>query len=210
MNGPATAACTARLPQPLRLLVVLLLLLLLPLSWSTPLVLVFALAFPPAVPLLPLRPREVLVVYLPFAAVWLLFVVGYLQAAAALGHPIQPQPLLEQVAQQGASATTLPILLGGIVLAPLLEELLFRGYLLGSLLLALPAWPAQIATAALFGLAHGLAYALPIGVLGLLFGWLRQRHGALAPPLLAHAVHNGATFAIALLWPDCLDLIYPR
>ncbi|NJR42338.1 MAG: CPBP family intramembrane metalloprotease, partial [Akkermansiaceae bacterium] len=36
----------------------------------------------------------------------------------------------------------------------------------------------------------------PIGVLSLLFGYLRQRHGSLWPSVLAHALHN----ALTLLW----------
>ena len=47
-----------------------------------------AVAWPPAVAWRPVALRSVLVHYLPFAVLWLLFVIGYLWSAHALGHPI--------------------------------------------------------------------------------------------------------------------------
>ena len=212
---PSTPPRSAGLPQPLRLVLALALLGLgyrgvLPLEGAVAAFLVFAVLQPPDVALRPLRAAAVLAVYLPFVVLWFGFVIGYVRAAAAFGWRIEPQPMLEQVARDGVGAATLPILFGGVLLAPLVEEILFRGYLLGTLRLALPSWPAQLLTAALFGLVHGWNYALPIAVLGLLFGWLRQRHDALAPAILAHAVHNALTFAVTILWPRSLDLIYPQ
>ena len=170
----------------------------------------FALAQPPPVRWRPLRARGVLMAYLPFALGWVALVVAYLQAMHGLGHRVPPQPLLEQVARQGLGAGTWPILLGAVALAPVVEELLFRGYLLGVLLPLVPGGVAQLLTAAAFGLMHGLDYALPLGVLGLLFGWLRTRHGALLPSMLAHAVHNALVFSVTAVWPASLELIYPR
>ena len=75
---------------------------------------------------------------------------------------------------------------------------------------ALPSWGTQAVVATLFGLAHGLAHALPIGVLSLVFGYLRQRHGSLLPSMLAHAAHNGITVTVVVCWPGTLDLLYAR
>jgi membrane protease YdiL (CAAX protease family) len=124
---------------------------------------------------------------------------------------VAPQPQLQDLARQGTALPGFWLLVVAIVIgAPLAEELVFRGYLLGTLLRVLPHWPAQLVTAAVFGYVHGPAYALPIGVLGLLFGWLRTRHGALWPSMLAHAVHNGLTVTVTLLWPGHLEWLYPR
>ena len=60
------------------------------------------------------------------------------------------------------------------------------------------------------GLAHGLDHALPIGVLSLLFGHLRAKHGALSPSIVAHALHNAVTVSLILSWPELLDLLYVR
>lgn len=169
------------------------------------------LVLPPDVPWRPLRPLPVLRAYVPFALGWVLLVVLYLRVAHWLGLAVQVQPQLLQLAEHGTAAPGFWLLVAGIVVvAPLAEEVLFRGYLLGTLLQAVPRWPAQLLTAAAFGLVHGLAYALPIAILGLLFGWLRVRYNALWPSVLAHAVHNGLTVTLALLWPAHLDLLYPR
>ena len=74
--------------------------------------------------------------------------------------------------------------------------------------LAAPRWAAHLVVATLFGLAHGLDHALPIGVLSLVFGYLREKHGSLLPSVLAHACHNGIMVAVFVAWPPLLDLFY--
>lgn len=180
-------------------------------AYATILVVVVAgVCWPPAAPWLPLRARFVLGRYLPFAAVWLAATIGYLHLLHALGHAIPPQPQLLELADQGLGHPRFWLLVAGIVVAaPVCEELIFRGYLFTALRSVAPSVVAQSLTAGLFGLVHGFAYALPIGGLGLLFGHLRERTGALTPPMLAHAVHNGLTVALAVCWPAHLQWMYP-
>jgi membrane protease YdiL (CAAX protease family) len=99
---------------------------------------------------------------------------------------------------------------GTVVGAPLAEELVFRGYLHAALRSWLGPWSAIVTGALLFGLLHGLTYALPIAVLGLWFGWLRERTGSLLPSMLGHALHNGTAVVVAAAWPRSLELLYPR
>jgi len=172
---------------------------------------ILAAAWPPAVPWRPVAALRVLLVYVPFAVVWLLGVALYLRVAHGFGYTVPVQPQLAEIAAKGTSTPDLPWVCVGIVfVAPLAEEILFRGYLFTALLRVLPSWATQLATAVVFGLVHGLHYALPIGGLALLFGWLRARHGALLPSVLAHTVHNALTVAFALSWPQHLDLLYPK
>lgn len=176
------------------------------------LLVVLALLWPPAVRWRPLAAGRVLLSYLPFAVLWFAFVWLYLHGLAALGHTVAPQPMLQELARDGAASEQFGLkVVGIVVLAPFFEELLFRGYLFSACVAArLPNVATQLLVAALFGLVHGLDYALPIGVLALLFGWLRQRHDALLPSMFAHAVHNGLTVAVTLVWPGHLDILYPR
>jgi membrane protease YdiL (CAAX protease family) len=174
-------------------------------------IVLLAAAWPPAVPWRPLRARAVLRVYLPFAVAWLVFVILYLRAAHWLGHTIAPQPQLAELAEHGASTPGFAMVCFAIVVvAPVCEEIVFRGYLQTALRGIVPDRVGLLATSALFGLAHGPDYALPIGVLALAFGWLRLRYDALLPAIFAHAVHNGLTVAVTLLWPGHLELLYPR
>ena len=72
-----------------------------------------------------------------------------------------------------------------------------------------PRWAVALTTL-VFGLAHGLPYALPVGLLGAFFGWLAVRHGSLLAPIAAHTLHNGVVVAVTVLWPESLDLLYQR
>ena len=170
---------------------------------------VLCLVWPPMVPLLPVRAGAVLRAYLPWVAVWLLFALAYLRAMAALGSPVEPQSSLRELVGNGVAAAGFwPSVVVVVVLAPVLEEFVFRGYLFTALRQVAPRALAHLVTAALFGLAHGLGHALPIAFLSLLFGHLRERHGALLPAMLAHALHNGLTVAVFVCWPELLDLFY--
>lgn len=173
--------------------------------------LVMVVVWPPAVRWRPLPVLRVLRAYAPFAAVWLGLTIGYLQVMHGVGWSVLPQPALERLAESGLATPGFALsVLGIVVLAPVFEEVVFRGYLFCALATVLPPVATQLLTAALFGLVHGLDYALPIGTLALLFGWLRTRYQSLLPSIFAHAVHNGLTVAITIAWPASLELIYPR
>jgi membrane protease YdiL (CAAX protease family) len=165
----------------------------------------------PAAAFRPARPGLVLRTYVPLFVAWALFLVGYLRVMHALGAPVAAQRALDYFAVTDprhhgfwivAAATTLG--------APLAEEVIFRGYLHALLRTWLGPWPTIVASACAFGFVHGSAYALPIGLLGLYFAWLRERTGSLAPSLLAHSMHNGIAVLVTSCWPQHLDLLYPR
>lgn len=82
------------------------------------------------------------------------------------------------------------ILVVGALVAPFVEETLFRGALFGWLLRRWNAWVAVPVTAVAFAALHGPT--APIIVFhGLLFGYVRLRTGSLWPSFLMHAVNNG-------------------
>jgi len=72
----------------------------------------------------------------------------------------------------------------------------------------LPGWAAVAITAGAFGAVHGLPYALPVGLLGCMFGWLRLRHDSLLPSMFAHAVHNALIVLVTVLFPESLAWLY--
>ena len=176
----------------------------------------FALLWPPTVNWGPLPARAVLRTYLPFAAAWVVFVVVYLRAMHALGWTVAPQPMLQRIADGSpvggglGGATWAGLFVGIVFLGPILEEHVFRGYLWAALRSRSSAAVTNVLTAAVFGAFHGWHYALPIGVLGWFFGYLRAKYDALLPAVYAHALHNGLTVAVASLWPGHLELLYPR
>ena len=84
------------------------------------------------------------------------------------------------------------------VLAPICEELLFRGFIFRSLSSWRGPWPAALVTGLLFGGVHGLSAPavdlLPLAVLGVGLCAVYQWTGSLYPCIAMHAVNN----AIAL------------
>lgn len=86
-----------------------------------------------------------------------------------------------------------------VVMAPLAEEVFFRGMLQRTLKRVLPAWPAMILTSVLFGLSHFQGLQLPaLAAFGLVLSVLTHRSGRLGPAIWAHVGFN-ATTVVALL-----------
>lgn len=150
------------------------------------------------------------VLYALFMLVWLPFVLfAYTWVLHRLSVPFEPQQQLAYFATadrrrwQFALAVVTVVILG-----PLAEEYAFRGHCrdalagLGGRRLAL------FGTAVIFGLFHGLVFALPLALLGLLFGWLRERYASLAPSLVAHALHNGLMVGVVLRFPEVMQAVY--
>jgi uncharacterized protein len=84
------------------------------------------------------------------------------------------------------------------VLAPIVEELTFRGAGF-SLLERYGRWFAIAAVGLLFGLAHGLVEALPVLVVfGIGLAWLRSRTRSVYPGILLHAMFNALALIVAV------------
>lgn len=103
-----------------------------------------------------------------------------------------------KIAQDPAALLVGLALLAG--LAPLVEELVFRGLLYGWLAGRWGPGIAVIGSSLAFAAAHvELAHVILVLPLGLVFGWLRWRSGSLWPSLVAHMANNGLAVAAAAL-----------
>lgn len=92
-----------------------------------------------------------------------------------------------------------------VVIAPLYEELLFRGLVLSLLLRFMGrVWPAVILSGIAFGFIHFLQPqdVLPLCTLGVLLGYVRIRYNSLAACVLVHAIFNARTMILVLLNPE--------
>jgi len=92
----------------------------------------------------------------------------------------------------GSPTTVLAGTIDGVVWAPIFEELAFRGLLYPTLRLRLPAWPAALLSAALFGVAHGygLQGFAAVTWSGMIWALGYERTRSLLPGMLAHAASN--------------------
>lgn len=84
----------------------------------------------------------------------------------------------------------LNLILAGI-LAPILEETMFRGIIFGSLQTYMGKWTAAAVTAAIFSGLHLQSYGFfPRFVLGMVLAYLVMKHKSIKPAVALHAVNN--------------------
>ena len=131
---------------------------------------------------------------------------GAIGIALLLGLALAiPADLLGRDALQPAAlGRDLPLLGPAYLLQGAVQELQFRGLLLGALELDLPPWAANLGQAALFGLAHiAVQYEGPTGpfvpvtiTLGLILGWLTQWTRSVWPAIAIHAVLELASIVV--------------
>ncbi len=92
------------------------------------------------------------------------------------------------------------VLLAGAVVAPIVEEIYFRGYVFRAYLDQKGIWQAFFFSAGLFALVHlDLAALIPIFAVGFILAYLYYRTGSIVPCMVAHAVNNTAAFALLYL-----------
>ena len=104
--------------------------------------------------------------------------------------------LPEQAAGAVDASLFLPCLLASGLLAPIYEELFFRGYLMG-VFARFGRGRAIWCTALLFSLAHGMDTAfLPRVLIGALLGDAMARTGSILAPMLLHGCYNIAIILI--------------
>jgi CAAX protease family protein len=86
-----------------------------------------------------------------------------------------------------------------VLLAPIAEELFFRGFVYGGLRSKWDFWPAAIVCGLLFGAVHittGPTAAIPLAALGFALCFIYEKTGSIWPCILAHMFNNGLALAI--------------
>ena len=89
-----------------------------------------------------------------------------------------------------------------IIMAPVAEELLFRGFLYGKLRKRMPIWVAVLLTSVLFGLVHGQWNAgTDVFALSVVLCSLREITGGIWSGILLHMLKNSIAFFIIFIHP---------
>jgi len=100
------------------------------------------------------------------------------------------------------------LVVAAVVLAPVAEELLFRGLLLRTFMHRFGFWPAALLSTLLFGgfhvyevstVAGAVTLASSVGMLGLVNCYLVRITGRLTPGIMVHATYNALAVAVVLL-----------
>ncbi len=94
----------------------------------------------------------------------------------------------------------------GVVVAPVVEEILFRGFLQSALKNSMGGQYATLVSSALFAAVHMDAFAfLQIFILGMLLGNLYERTQTLAASVVVHILHNSLTLVFLLYFKFFFD-----
>jgi membrane protease YdiL (CAAX protease family) len=112
--------------------------------------------------------------------------------ALHFSHPQQQS--VEDFRQVHQAARLIDFLIQAIFLAPLIEELFFRGFLLTFLKTYMSTWVALILSAGIFAVAHqNLDSVLALWILGIVLGVAYEHTGSILLPMGIHACFNLTT-----------------
>lgn len=99
--------------------------------------------------------------------------------------------------ESGALVTMRPMLdfVAVVLLAPLVEELLFRGVIYDAFCMLLPAGAAVALQGILFGSIHGsMIWMIYAAFMGCVLGYVRKHTGSVRPCVLMHMAFNGSSY----------------
>jgi membrane protease YdiL (CAAX protease family) len=130
------------------------------------------------------------------AVLWMGATVVAYFAFAVLYATLIGEPSQEDIAEKLGPVAVQVVLIA--IMAPISEEVCFRGMLFGGLRRRMPALPAALISGAIFGGLHattGVSAVPPLIVFGVLLALLYERTGSIVPGIILHMLNN----SVALL-----------
>lgn len=125
-----------------------------------------------------------------------------LKAGYSLAGASPPEQDVVAVARAASGLQWAAMAVTTVVLAPFGEEIFWRGAVLPTLVRDLGVGPSLLAQGAAFGLVHVMSappnlwpLAIPLGVVGVLTGWIYLRTASLPAAVLVHATFNALHLA---------------
>ena len=142
--------------------------------------------------------------FAPSALGWMLLALFVYYLFAGLFSTLVLEPEQDDISSElGVGDENLLVAVTAVVLiaglAPIAEELFFRGFVFSGLRSRMSVWPAAVISGLVFGLVHaptGITTVVPLAVLGAVLAWLYDRTGSLWPPVIAHVLNNALALAI--------------
>ncbi|RLS52191.1 MAG: CPBP family intramembrane metalloprotease [Planctomycetota bacterium] len=108
-------------------------------------------------------------------------------------------PYLQLLHTEGSAFVVILLFFTAAILAPLVEELIFRVALQGSLRQWLSPLPTLVISSAIFSAVHGFPDAVGLFPLAMILGYLYWRTGSYLAAVVAHACFNSVNMAMMLL-----------
>jgi uncharacterized protein len=126
---------------------------------------------------------------------------AYVQLARAIGF-VPPSVEKQLVGLFGNGLLGLALAVGvTVILAPIVEELFFRGFVYGVLRERMAPVAAMMVSALIFAIYHfSLWLIVPIVLLGIALAWLREWQRSIWPAVMCHALNN-LLAVLVVYWP---------
>lgn len=146
--------------------------------------------------------RVILIAPACVGAMWFLFYiidkVGYMKWMESLGVE-RLQDTVQILQESNNPVIIFLMVVTAVIVAPICEEVVFRGYIYPVLKKYTGLWSALIISSLVFSAAHGhLAVLLPLFILGALLVVVYERTNSIWASIAVHFCFNGATVAIQL------------
>ncbi len=143
-----------------------------------------------------IAPVTVLTMWAIFAG---LYAIGYDTLMESL-EVKQVQDTVELLRETEDISVLVLMSITAVFVAPLCEEVVFRGYLYPVLKKFNGVWIASVVSALIFSAAHGsMSALLPLFIFGLVLVLLYEFTGSIWAPIAAHFLFNGATVTVQML-----------
>lgn len=146
--------------------------------------------------------REIL--WLPLL-VWVAYMAATILAAVLASFA--PWIDMKQAQDVGFTDINLPMeyvfaFVALVILPPIAEELLFRGYLFGRLREKFGFWLSAVIVSIVFGVVHmQWNVAVDVAILSLFLCYLRERTGSIWASIVLHSIKNGVAYFLLFIAP---------
>lgn len=129
----------------------------------------------------------------------LILAINALWTPLMRGWDLPEQPDVLPLFGGGVGGLLLALLAGGVI-APVAEEVLFRGFLYGGLRSRWGVFWGLVVSSAIFAVIHGFGGVIPpIFVMGIILALAYELTGSIWPPILLHSAVNSLTFIVTFL-----------
>ncbi len=139
----------------------------------------------------------------PWVGATLLALLAYLGFAVIFASLVADPEQVDVADELGFDQSTLGAISAGILIvlvAPLAEEVFFRGFFFGGLRARMPFVWAALLSGVFFGSIHlttgNVAVGVQLSVLGIVLAYLYERSGSLWSPIALHTINNGLAFLV--------------
>lgn len=129
---------------------------------------------------------------------WPAILVGSVGLCLFVNFGMQLLPIPEDVLMEYAEASEslmegpfFLLFLSNVIMAPLIEEILFRGLVFSRLQRAMPMWAALVLSSVFFGLMHGqILWICYTALVGMMLGFVAWKTNSTLAPMFMHFAFN--------------------